>query len=132
MTWKLLNSVINKGRVSNDNCSFLVSNALTNDPVKIVNRFNEFFVNIGCDLAKNIPPSTKNIKDFLPSTSVSSLALLPTDEFEVTRLIMSLKNSSSPGLDEIPPSVVKFACSFIAAPLTKLINCSMHKWHFPK
>ena len=130
-TWKLLNSVINKTRSSNDAKNFLINNSLTNDPALIVKSFNDYFVHIGPDLAKTIPTSFKKFDDFLPPSISSSMVLLPTDECEISNIIKSLKNSASPGLDEIPPSVVKFACSFIVTPLVNLINCSMSKSIFP-
>ena len=90
-----------------------------------------FFVNIGPDLAKNIPSSCKEMESFLGQPRATSMVLMQTDEYAVTHLINSLKNNSSPGIDNIPISVIKFSCSFIASPLAKLINCSMSKGIFP-
>src|ERR1043165_4468108 len=59
------------------------------------------------------------------------MVFLPTNEFEISSIIRNLKNSASAGLDDVTPSVVKFAVNFISLPLSHLINCSMTNGVFP-
>src|ERR1700759_5122750 len=103
----------------------LKDNKITNDPLTIANKFNRYFVNIGPSCASKIPVVNKNIYDYLPPSMPASMALYPADEYEVIKLISNLKNVSSPGLDEIPINVVKFAPTYILPSLVKLINCSL-------
>jgi hypothetical protein len=55
-TWKILNSVIKRnGSASVSQEKFLNNeNKIISDKKDIVNEFNEFFVNVGPDLAKKI------------------------------------------------------------------------------
>ena len=54
-TWKILNSVIKKKQPSsNDPDSFNDNGTKVTDKVEIANKFNDFFVNVGPNLAKNI------------------------------------------------------------------------------
>ena len=130
-TWKLINSVLNKTTDKTSNTKFLIDDITTNDPREIVKKFNEYFVSVGPELAKQVPNTNANIHDYLDSNYPCSMVLLPTDEYEICSLIKSLKNKSSPGLDEISPSIIKLASKFIARPLSKLINCSMSNGIFP-
>ena len=131
MTWKLINSILNKKKGTSLNNHFEIDNELTNDPSKIVKGFNDYFINIGRLLALKIPSSSMHFKNFLPPSNPNSLLLFPTDSYEVFSIIKSLDNSCSPGLDDIPTSVIKFAISFIAAPIASLINCSIKNGTFP-
>lgn len=131
ITWKLLNSVINKNKDRIENINLLINGSNSRDPYKIVNAFNEFFVNIGPNLAAKIAPSNVNSVDFLPIASTDSIVLYPTDKCEITQIILQLKEKSSTGLDGIPMSVIKFATDFISAPLSNLINYSITNGKFP-
>ena len=109
----------------------LINNQLTSDPTIIVNKFNEFFVNVGPNLSSKIGPSNADIKDFLQPSVSNSIVMHPTDKVEVRNIIKELKDKSSPGLDCIPNSVIKFAVDFIAAALSNIINSSLIHGYFP-
>jgi hypothetical protein len=100
-------------------------------PCEIADGFNKYFVNIGPDLAKNIPSSTTDVGDFLPPSTLSSMSLDSVTVDEVSSIIRSLKLNASPGLDEIPATVIKFACTYISKPITCLINSSFRHGVFP-
>jgi hypothetical protein len=59
------------------------------------------------------------------------MILLPTSSSEIQAIISNLKQDSSPGSDDIPPSVIKCAVSSIASHLSYLINLTMSKGFFP-
>ena len=82
-TWKVLNSLIRKSSVSLTQQIFLDKNIKIESPIDIANGFNNFFVNIGPELAKNISNSCASINDYLPPCLLSSFVLLPTDTTEV-------------------------------------------------
>jgi len=130
-TWKTINTAMNNGRDTSLPLNLVIDNKLTNDPLTIVNELNKYFVNIGSTLANKIPVVNKSIYDYLPSSKPESMALYPTDEYEVLKLISELKDVSSPGLDEIPTNIVKFASKHILSTLVKLINCSFARGIFP-
>ena len=64
-TWKAINELISKKKQTNRNLpsSFVDNDNNISDPELIANNFNQFFVNIGPNLAKGFDKSsTKSIK----------------------------------------------------------------------
>ena len=104
---------------------------MTNDNKTIVEGFNKFFVEIGPNLAKQIPATNLESTSLLPPSSNESLVLLPTDPVEVKSIIISLKNSSACGVDQIPISVIKSVIEHISPILASLINFSLQEGIFP-
>ena len=103
---------------------------ITNDKKVIVEKFNLFLVNVGPNLAQNIPlnsqsPTASMIKN------INSMAVLPVNESEVIDIIKNLKNSS-PGWDSISAKVVKATYLHFIAPLTHIMNLSITQGIFPK
>ena len=72
-TWKLINKMTNKstGKHSIDQLQF--GKITVNNPMEIAEQFNNFFVNIGSDLRKKNPPSSKAPEDFLKGNYCSSI-----------------------------------------------------------
>ena len=87
----------------------------------MTDHFNNFFVNIGSDLSKKIPLSSKKPQEFLKGNYRSSMFLLPTTAEEIIDIIGNLKNSKSSGHDNIPVSLIK-SCSSLLAPILAHIN----------
>ena len=104
---------------------------ITSDKQKIVNEFNEYFTNIGPNLAKLIPNlANKTVNDFLPQRNWKSIFMAPTELHEVKQIIKQLENNTGPGPDEIPVLALKLASSFIAPILVHLINNSLDQGEY--
>jgi hypothetical protein len=60
MTWQTINKVLNRNKTRKILPSFLQKNSNRNitDPIDIANKFNEYFVKIGPQLAKKIRRTT--------------------------------------------------------------------------
>ena len=116
-TWKSINKMTNTsgGKPSIDVLR------IVRCPIKMADHFNNFFVNIGSDLSKKIPPSSKKPQEFLKGNYRSSMFLLPTTAEEIIDIIGNLKNSKSSGHDNIPVSLIK-SCSSLLAPILAHIN----------
>ena len=54
-----------------------IGGVTSDDPTEISEKFNNFFTNVGPDLAKNIPPSRKKPADFLKTVFVIPYFLVP-------------------------------------------------------
>ena len=93
--------------------------------------FNDFFTNIGINLAKNIPNATQDPSYYLLGSFVDSMYLSPVTENEVSSLIKNLKNSAA-GWDDLAPKQMKIVSQYISRPLTYLCNLSMTKGVFPR
>ena len=83
------------------------TNSVITDPNIIANKFNHFFASIGSNLAKNISPVSKNFKDFLPLNNPNSIFLKPTDNLEIKKIILDLRNSYSKGYDNLSVDIIK-------------------------
>ena len=90
-----------------------------------------FFVNIGPNLAKEIPNTSISMNNFLQPRQQCSMAFVPTNSFEISSLIKSMDNNTAPGIDNVPTFVLKAANSFISIPLASLINSAIQFGHFP-
>ena len=126
-TWKVLNSVIKRNKnftpfpdhFENENKTYKTQQ-------DIANGFDEFFVNIGPNLAKNIkPPINKaSIYDYAHANTETYMFLHPTVEQEVLTVVNQCIGTSSTGDHGIDKYVVKKVTFHIAKPLTYICNTS--------
>ena len=98
----------------------------------ITNKFNEYFTNIGSNLAKSIPIVSGNPVQHIKGVYSQSIVILDTDENEITNIVKTLKITTSKGCDNIPPCIVKNVIGEIVKPLTIIFNESLRRGHFPE
>ena len=104
--WKILNVMTNRSKCNK------VINVIENNNVKltypsaIAEQFNDFFVNIGSNLARNISTSPTKPSTFLKNDYCKSMFLSPTTAEEIADIVSNLKNSSSSGYDNIPTKLM--------------------------
>ena len=109
-TWKELNNVINKGVT--ETCfpkEFIHNNTVISEKLEIANKFNEFFVNVGPNLAKNIEVCDRSIDifNYLQKRNSTSMFLKSVSEEEVIKVVNSFKGKTSTGYDNIDMSILK-------------------------
>ena len=127
--WKVLREILSMNNPSSKKkLIFDINNKTTTDPNVIANGFNNFFVTIGPQLAKNIK-SDINPLSYVKSVN-KSMVLTDVTSTEARNVIASLKNSSS-GNDEFPPFVGKSCVDPYIEPLTHPINLSLRSGVFP-
>ena len=130
-TWKIINSLLNNHSSQKLSHIFQLNNTTTCDKKVIVNLFNDYFVNLGSNLAKEIPPSKRNhLLEGIPHVK-ESLVLFPTDANEIANVILSIKNTASCGSDQISVAAIKTVSNVISPLLVILINYSIDKGIFP-
>ena len=131
-TWKILNSIASRskpqGRIIDE---IVCNNSIISDPDLIANKFNNFFANVGPELAKKIPPVSDNLKHFLPLNNPNSIFLNPTDNLEIKQIIMALKNSYSKGHDNLSVNTIKTCSDQLAGPLSMVFNKSIEEGIVP-
>lgn len=90
------------------------------DQKEMANYCNNYFINIGIEMEKEIPqPRAHGITE----TPVnSSIYLRPVTQQELIKSIASLKNNSSPGHDNISARIIKDTHAEITDPLLHLLN----------
>ena len=87
-TWRTINNVIGKDQKQSSYSKFKdeCDNVFTN-PQDISNKFNEFFVNIGPELASNIHNTGKNYYDYLKDVNPCSMYFKPIVEMDIIKII---------------------------------------------
>ena len=70
----------------------------TDNPEKIANTLNDFFVNIGPDLARRLESSEHTFESYMPNRVRNSFYLSPTDPVEVMNIILGIRNNIGPDL----------------------------------
>ena len=106
--------------------SFNIDSTVTKDKKEIANGFNRFFASVAAKLRAALPacaPHLDGIRHKLNPRN-ERFRLKPVTKGEVSKVLMSLKRSKSPGIDNIPPGTVKDEAKVIIHPLLHIINLS--------
>ena len=99
------------------------------DPLQIVNNLNEFFVNVGPNLANAI--GTSGIDLNLNEPNIAFLELEQTNEEEVMKLLMSIGDGKATGEDGIPVRFLKSCNNTVVPLITHIINCTITQSKIP-
>ena len=102
-----------------------------NDPRLIANQFNEFFVNVGPNLAKKFSNVTDGFRKYLKGDYLDSMFLHDTTSDEVNRIIEKLDCKTSCGIDQISSNVVKYVAPYISIPLSHIFNLTFATGSIP-
>ena len=97
----------------------------------IAEEFNNFFTNIGSNLAGKLPNSLNSFTSFLNQTH----SILEKKSLSINKLkeaFSSLKTNESPGYDDINFNVVKACFEEINEPLKHFFNLSLENGIFPE
>ena len=106
--------------------SFIKGGKLINDKSEVAQGFNDFFVNIGPDLANKIPIcENKNYNDFIKNHIINTHIINPNTELEVINIVSSFKTKYSCGFDNVSMFVLKKVIHSIIEPLVYICNKSL-------
>lgn len=117
--WKCINSLLNKNKTKS---AITLNPTDPNDSkqnvnTSISNRFNNYFVNIGQEIANNIQTSNSKIliEDSLKDNAKNySFQIYPTTPEEIKDIIANLKHKKSSGYDNINQNIVIESAEYIA------------------
>ena len=129
-SWKILKEVINKNNNVTMSNKFNINNEVVTDNLRIAEGFNNFYVNVGLNLAKDIPIIDKDPTEYITKQYSHSLFLEPVVADEMKSIILNLKESSS-GYDDVSAKIVKSISHIIIEPLTHSLNLSFSHGVFP-
>ena len=115
---------------SHTNETFHIENKDINDKEIIGNKFNEFYVNIGPTLARNISSGRCEPISYIKNGIVNSIYLRPVNENRVVAILKDMK-SSNPGWDDISPRIAKQTYKCFLEPLVHISNVSILHGVFP-
>ena len=96
----------------------------------IAETFNNYFSNVGFNLAQKLPNSTKHFSEFL-TESFSQMSDQIITVKELKNAFISLKVNKSTGYDEISSNVVKNCFDELNEPLLFIFNQSLTTGTFP-
>ena len=134
-TWQTINEVLNRNKTrKNLPDTFLQKSSNNNvtNPQEIANKFNEYFVNIGPQLAKKIPGNDNiTYESYLNGNYVDSMFIEPVTEYELQIEINNLNENKSAGHDEVSAKMIKKISENIIKPLTYIYNLSFQTGKIP-
>src|ERR1043165_9041173 len=130
--WQLIRSIMTLGKKETNIELLKVNGILTNDAVQIANSFNNYFTNIACSLAENMPDPLFDFSTYMPTPLLNSIGLLPTSAEEVINISSGIRLSHSRGLDDIDPCIATRFLTHVAHPLAEVINCSFNNGIVPR
>jgi len=130
-TWQLIGDLTGKVQREDTVGSFIINGVTITDKTVIVEKLNEYFVNIGSQLAATIQPSPSHFSNYLKQTYMNSFVFFPTNAAEVINIVSAFQNKQSFGFDNIPVNIMKSSISYIAEPIAAIINSSLDTGIFP-
>ena len=130
-TWKIIKNIVNKNKARQSQSKFKLNDeTFTTDGSIISNTFNDFFINIGPNLAGKIPNVGHSPIEYMGQPLVNSIFFSEVTIVEISQILGSLKNGAA-GYDEISASLLKLISPFIVEPLVYLCNQSLQEGIFP-
>lgn len=131
-TWKILNEVIKRKHQSpNYPDTFINDTKQITDQKQIANGFNNFFVNVGPNLAAKIPNNCGSVSKYLGDKNMNSMFLTNVSELDILNTVRDLSNKNSTDCNGISMSLVKFIINDISEPLLFICNQSFSTGVFP-
>ena len=133
-TWRIINETLGKTNQKNNLPMFIEhNNTLITDPNRISNTFNDYFANIGSDLASNICADGNNemYKQYLLTQSQCTCKFEKIHEDDILKIINKMDNKSSSGYDMFSNKIIKAIKNEISKPLTLIINQMLESGIFP-
>ena len=129
--WKSINSLLgrqNKPTVINELC--VGENNFTNHE-DIAEGFNEYFSNIGPNLASNIDSSNYNFETHVKNAKSEFAAFQHVTVSHVSHLLHGLSSNKATGIDKISCKIIKLATPVISDSLTLIFNQAITLSSFP-
>ena len=134
-TWSVINELVGRGRKKSPLCDFIIKNdvKITKNN-EIANEFNEFYVNVGANLAKDIDSSnvSKKYIDYLKDIDKgNSMFVTPTTENEILNIVSKFDGKQSEDINGISMKVLKSVIHCVVKPLSYICNVSLISGIFP-
>ena len=131
-TWQTINSVLGRGRKTVNIPDTFVSNGkVLSGAVEISEGFNNFFANIGPDLAKTIKGTKKHFSDFLSQGTEENFVFANMTPDIINDALKKLKSKNSSGPDKISTNLLKSIIPIIMGPICHLFDLSFKTGFIP-
>ena len=132
--WNTFGKILNKNKQNKRKIGNLnINGDKISDPQTITENFNNFFSQIGDNLAaKFAGNNTNEYKKYLGSPANQSMLLYKISQNEIKNAIKNLKNSNSSGADEITSTFVKLSAPILIPALHGIFNLSLTSGVYPQ
>ena len=91
-SWQIIKGIVNPNKANQLQAKFKLNDrSFTTDGYVISNKFNDFFINIGPNLAGKIPEQHLSPLDFMDQPLLSSIYLSEVKSEEISNTLKSLK-----------------------------------------
>ena len=128
----MFGKILNNKKIKYNKISSLVMNGATQtDPNNIAESFNQFFSEIGENLAKKFSNDYSEFKNYLKGPVTHSMFLFHTSESEILKIIKTLKNTNSTGHDNFSTKFIKLSATLLAPALAKIVNLAIDTGIYP-
>ena len=129
--WKSINNLLGKETKQTVVNELNMGESTLNDPQDIAEVFNEYFSNIGPDLASKIDISSCNFKAYVKKATSEFAAFQPTTVNDIIHLLCGLLTNKTTGIDKISCKIIKIAAPAISDSLTFIFNQAITLSSFP-
>lgn len=130
-TWKILNKVIgNKTETTELPNYFFKNDLVIENEAEMVNELNNFFVNIGPNLANEITVNSSQGRHW-ENRVMHSMFLAEVTEYDILSVVHKLKNKTSTDSDGIDMKIIKMTIDCIIKPFLYIVNLSFKTGVFP-
>ena len=131
VVWKIINTNVNNKKQTRNKKIIKLNTELgvLRENREIATYFNNYFVNLSNHI--DFSPVNNGANEFKTKIHDSTMFLDNASEEDVSKVILSLKNSTSSGIDSISSRIFKNGITFLLKPITYLINLSLSDTIFP-
>ena len=109
----------------------LKNGSVVDDETEIAECFNNYFCNVGKNLASKLPDSGNKYTSFLPKALPNSFVCNDISLSELNSVISSINNKKTCGPDQLSAYMIKLSKDFIIQPLLYIFNLSFSQGVFP-
>ena len=139
-TWNTIANIIQISKNKPNGIKCILDNGRpVTDQLEIANKFNDFLIDIGPSLTKNMPTTRNhNCGKYFTGNILSSFQFDLVDDDTIVKTSHSIKSKSSSGYDGISTKLLEFLSLLLISPLLVIINQSLitaiypDKWELRK
>jgi len=131
-TWITIKELINQAKNNKMLPSFFnINGNYVSDPQQIASNFNQYFNDIGPNLARRINVQDDDFRQFLPNVVQQPFSFQEITEDFVSKTIEKLPAKTSCGIDGMSVKFVKEMKEIISKPISTIINQSLITGRIP-
>lgn len=131
-TWKTMREIIGANRSTDSSLPLSVTHdgQTYSSESEIADGFNNYFVNVGPQLASNIPSANKQFESYIKQTACRMEDTKLTEE-EFEKALSATKFDKSPGHDNLNGKIIKSVIDALKPQLFHIFQCSLDSGVFP-